>query len=1057
VTVPCGCCEGVESLTPRSLTNRPGLSALSYRVGTFATFLASMKARLSADELRGLERLTARGTNDFAIALLDGWAAVADVLTFYQERIANEGYLRTATERRSILELARLVGYSLRPGVAASVYLAYNLEANSEVTIPTGSRAQSIPGPGELPQSFETSVPLKASSDWNNLKPRQTRPQILAEVPGVLYLEGISTALKPNDPLLFTFAVGAKADPAVQRVQSVTAEPLVNRTKIVLKAELDTTDSPRSGFDRLGELVNLLSKRRSLPPRSAARLERTVAKTFQRTGEMVPALVNAFRPEIGDQLYTALENAVVTPQLENHVHALRVTAAPFGHNAPLKPILDDRGVPTGFEEWPLTDSITTEIGLITPGLQPGVEIVNRRVTASLKQRTDTDSGFADMPNADAAITLGSETVKVTQDSQGYHFTFTKLGRKVLIKLTDGAPPAVVTVDNDPPKTLQPNEVVRYSRGGRRVTIAVRRGVSVIVEGAIAPAGLDTLTLNAAYDQILPGSWVVVERPQPGQNDPERVIATVKKAARVSKTDFGLTGQVTELTLDTDWLKATDTLLSDIRGITVLAQSEKLAPAEEPITDLIAKGRIELDRLYAGLDSGRWLIVEGERADITDTSGVRAAELVMLASVEQDFELTKPGEGLNALVNEPRPGEKTHTYLNLATELAYSYKRDTVTIYGNVINATHGETRNESLGHGDGTRPLQTFALHQHPLTYVAAPTVAGVQSTLEVRVNNVRWHEAQTLANLGPTDRKFVTRIADDGQVFVTFGNGERGARLPTGVENVRAMYRVGIGKPGNVAAKQVSLLTSRPLGVKDVINPLRASGGADPESRDRGRRNAPLGVMALDRLVATVDYEHFARTFAGIDKASAVALPGAVSSIVHLTIAGSDNIPIDVHSDLYTNLVEALHRFGDPQMSIQVVPCEVKLLVLEATVGFAADYLWEAVEKQIREALLERFGFERQELGEDVRLSEIVSIIHGIPGVAYVDVDVLDSVEEALAADSIALEQRLEELAKAEAAARPPARIIAEMASPDRPLPAQLVVFSRDVPDTLILHGISS
>ena len=214
---------------------------------------------------------------------------------------------------------------------------------------------------------------------------------------------------------------------------------------------------------------------------------------------------------------------------------------------------------------------------------------------------------------------------------------------------------------------------------------------------------------------------------------------------------------------------------------------------------------------------------------------------------------------------------------------------------------------------------------------------------------------------------------------------------------------------------------------------------------------------MALDRLVATLDYEYFARTFAGIDKVSAVALPSAAASIVHLTIAGSDNIPIDVHSDLYQNLVEALHRFGDPQLSIQVVACELKLLVLEASVGFEADYLWEVVEKQIREALLERFGFERQGLGEDVRLSEIVSIIHGVRGVTYVDVDVLDAVEEALAADSVALGQRLEELAKAEAAARPPARIVAEMASPDRPLPAQLVVFSRDVPDTLILHGISS
>ena len=45
-----------------------------------------------------------------------------DVLTFYQERIANEGYLRTATERRSMLELARAIGYELSPGVAASTY-----------------------------------------------------------------------------------------------------------------------------------------------------------------------------------------------------------------------------------------------------------------------------------------------------------------------------------------------------------------------------------------------------------------------------------------------------------------------------------------------------------------------------------------------------------------------------------------------------------------------------------------------------------------------------------------------------------------------------------------------------------------------------------------------------------------------------------------------------------------------------------------------------------------------------------------------------------------------
>ena len=54
--------------------------------------------------------------------------SLGDVLTFYQERIANESYLRTATERLSVLELARLIDYQLRPGVAASTYLAFTLE-----------------------------------------------------------------------------------------------------------------------------------------------------------------------------------------------------------------------------------------------------------------------------------------------------------------------------------------------------------------------------------------------------------------------------------------------------------------------------------------------------------------------------------------------------------------------------------------------------------------------------------------------------------------------------------------------------------------------------------------------------------------------------------------------------------------------------------------------------------------------------------------------------------------------------------------------------------------
>src|SRR5687767_14509016 len=124
----CGCCEGVSVQTPVLIQNRPGLSAIAYRSGTHAQFNQSMLARLTSARSATLRDLTTRDSDDFSIALLNAWAIVADVLTFYQERNANEFYLRTATERLSLLELARLIGYKLRPGVADSAYLAFTLE-----------------------------------------------------------------------------------------------------------------------------------------------------------------------------------------------------------------------------------------------------------------------------------------------------------------------------------------------------------------------------------------------------------------------------------------------------------------------------------------------------------------------------------------------------------------------------------------------------------------------------------------------------------------------------------------------------------------------------------------------------------------------------------------------------------------------------------------------------------------------------------------------------------------------------------------------------------------
>jgi predicted phage baseplate assembly protein len=304
-----------------------------------------------------------------------------------------------------------------------------------------------------------------------------------------------------------------------------------------------------------------------------------------------------------------------------------------------------------------------------------------------------------------------------------------------------------------------------------------------------------------------------------------------------------------------------------------------------------------------------------------------------------------------------------------------------------------------------------------------------------------------------------VTATDDDDNTAVIFGNGREGARLPTGIENVRAVYRSGIGKGGNVKADQISLLSTRPLGAKEVVNPLPASGGADRETRDQARRNAPLAVMALDRLVSVQDYQDFTRVFAGIGKSRAAELSDGRRQIVHLTVAGADDIPIEYHSDLYRNLTAALRRFGDPSQPFRIDRRELLLLVLSAKVRIDPDHVWEAVEPRIRAALLDAFGFDRRELGDDAPLSVAISVMHAIPGVEWVDVDSFGGIPERTLDAGV---RRLLEPAEIAAAvtsvvaagtvqSRVQVNLAAQEGSGVRP--AQLAYLSPLVPATLILN----
>ena len=849
----CECCDGIESLTPGSLRNAPGLPALTYRSGTHGSFKSSMLAAISQAEK--LAELSTRRDDEFSIALIDSWAVVLDVLTFYQERAANEAYLRTAVQRRSLLELARLIGYELRPGVAASVFLAFELDGSPgsppEVAIPLGTRAQSLPVKEETPQSFETAAELLARPSWSLLRPRLTFDQTFDESTRLFHIKGVATALKVGDPMLLAKGDGDAQSHQFLRVTAVNEQSLLNRTEVRLgsgPAQLAAYQPPLKAFAQIDTAVGFnigsFVTQSQMPSQTQLFSTTSVLTALAQGGLDHAALAEAF---------VANNSTPPEPPIPGAegLYALRISASPFGHNAP--------------------KYLTTPIDWREPKDPPESEDL---------------------------------------------------------------PPFPTSWDEFP------TPVDRTSQGGKD--------------------RFETVHLERAVDGIDDDDWVVLE--DAGGSD----IYQVQAHGQESIADFGLSGK-------SSWVRLKEaneagSALAELGSYTfrktnIHTGRNLLELAELPIDEIPAgSDALELDSEYPDLLPGKKVVLIGER--LGDLAGVTGSEVIELLDV----------------------GIGRYTTLVFKTPLEYGYKRDTVKIYANVVEATHGETRIEALGSGNGGAEFQSFALRDKRLTHIAAPTPSGALTTLEVRVNSILRAERPGFFPLGPRDENFVTQLDDTGSTQVLFGDGKRGTRLPTGIENVTAKYRVGIGLEGLVDRDRISLLPIKPLGVKGVTNPIASFGAEDPESRDQARTNAPLTVITLDRIVSISDYKDFSRAFAGIGKARAEWVWNGGRRIIHVTVAGIDGA--EVTPQTIDNLVAAMNAVRDVRQPLQVDGYERLFFNVAAKLRITAGYLGDDVLSAAEQKLRDEFSFDRRAFGTRVALSDVIAALQNVAGVESVDLD---------------------------------------------------------------------
>ena len=228
-------------------------------------------------------------------------------------------------------------------------------------------------------------------------------------------------------------------------------------------------------------------------------------------------------------------------------------------------------------------------------------------------------------------------------------------------------------------------------------------------------------------------------------------------------------------------------------------------------------------------------------------------------------------GVDLAGNVTDDGAGTGTLTPLGDAVSFPALRTPVTVYGNLVSVSRGESVEEILGSGDATQSFQRFRLTKKPLTYLPAPgTATGRTGTLEIWVAGVRWREVESLFLAGPEDEVYTVRQTVDGETEVTFGGLGYGKPLPSGASNVRAKYRHGAGaaSPPAGAIRQLA----RPVkGIRRALNPLAAFGGDDGDAGADIRKAAPDSALSLGRAISLPDFEAIARGYRGILNAVAV------------------------------------------------------------------------------------------------------------------------------------------------------------------------------------------
>lgn len=325
--------------------------------------------------------------------------------------------------------------------------------------------------------------------------------------------------------------------------------------------------------------------------------------------------------------------------------------------------------------------------------------------------------------------------------------------------------------------------------------------------------------------------------------------------------------------------------------------------------------------------------------------------------------------------------------NAAVQVIQGETQGTVTFTMGTQTGNDHAVLVEPLGTSDGAI-LQEYTLSNNPVVggsvaiYLDNPLYnpAALINTVDPLTP---WFEVSTLMDAVSTDTAWSQSTDENGVVTVQFGDDINGA-VPSAGLNIYAGYRVGGGTVGNLASNQIVDIASPLVGV-GIASSTAMTGGANAESIDQIRVNAPRAYRTQDRAVTLNDFGNLALGVSSVSQANAVANT-YTNVTVYITAVGNTT-PTQGLLDVVTSYLQDRAMAGATvtAQAASFVSVNIGSTGAPVVVGCDPRYNPTAIQTKATQAIQGLFDPANVTFGQRMSVSSVYAAINAIPGVSYV------------------------------------------------------------------------